>query len=600
VTFRRGAEFYAPCASRTLIKGQGRAIAGVPNCRASHDDASTHMSARALNALARWREQFTQEFTARKLAVLRQLARTTLRTADQVRRLHEILCFMRAYPDDAGVLRQVEQMLSDFARRRDLRANRQALAHSGIAGTLMGYPFFYPTAHWLSRRWPDALRLDRSDTVAEESVAKSLPALLSMLENQALRDSHLPGYPALDAVRGQRTDASFLLDCVAAMPGDSFTREAFYDLINPSCELLPGADTPTRTTAVYSGAPRAWQTGPLRRQRPDLRREIAKPPRGIRRVASREAPGLVTLAREAMITRSRDLDAFAYGNEADVWLCDDGDGLAFALVGIQPARRAALPAIYGGLTLRNGVPIGYYQADFLGRSVAVSFNAFETFRDSESGFTFGRLLATLHAFSGVTSFNIEPYQLGRDNDEGISSGAWWFYFKLGFRPRARAAVQLAAVESRRQGARPGYRSTPGTLRQLAAHHLFLDLDPKRPAPLLLPSRIGLRAAAYLATLAPDSRSTATAQADTAARVACGIDSLSGFTRDERLAWIRLAPIFAMLPTRAWSTPAREALPLLARAKGARTERNYARLSAAHRPLEIALARWSALPALRRS
>ena len=34
---------------------------------------------------------------------------------------------------------------------------------------------------------------------------------------------------------------------------------------------------------------------------------------------------------------------------------------------------------------------------------------------------------------GCTSFSIEPYQLGRDNDEGIESGAWWFYRKLGFR-----------------------------------------------------------------------------------------------------------------------------------------------------------------------
>jgi hypothetical protein len=212
---------------------------------------------------------------------------------------------------------------------------------------------------------------------------------MGALESHALRESRLPGYAALDAVRGSRTDATFLLDRVAAMPGDSTTREAFYDLINPSCELQPGAGTPTRTTAVYEGGPRTWQTKPLRQQRPDLRNEIVRAPHSIRRVATEEARTLIRLAREAMVTRNRDLDAFAYGNEADVWRCDDGNALAFVLIGMQPERRAALPAIYGGLTLKNGVPIGYHQADFLGRSVAVSFNTFATFRGVESALTFG-------------------------------------------------------------------------------------------------------------------------------------------------------------------------------------------------------------------
>jgi len=553
---------------------------------------SIDMSARALTTLERRREDFTPGQAALKRDALRELARTTLRTAEQVRRLHEVLCFMRAYPDDAEVLQQVEQMLSGFARRRDLRKHRDALAHSGMAGTLMGYPFFYPTAHWLSRRWPDALRLDRSDTIAEESIAKSLPALMSSLENHALRECHLPGYQALDAVRGTRTDATFLLDRIAVMPGDSFTREAFYDLINPSCELLPMDGTPTRTTAVYSGAPRAWQTAPLRHQRPDLRREIVRGVRTIRHMPPREAQVLITLARESMITRNRDLDAFAYGNETDVWLCDDGHGLAFVLIGMQPERRAALPAIYGGLTLQNGVPIGYHQADFLGRTVAVSFNTFESFRGGESAYTFARLLAALHEFSGATSFSIEPYQLGQGNDEGIESGAWWFYFKLGFRPRAPVALKLAAAETRRQKSKPGYRSTSATLRRLAEHHLFLDLDPHQPAPLLLPTRVGLRVAAFLAGLALDSRSAAIEQAEAVARATCGLGSLHGFTHNERSAWMRLAPLFAALPLRGWSDADRASLIALARAKGGRSESSYVRLLRKHQKLERALASWS--------
>jgi hypothetical protein len=549
------------------------------------------MTAHTLVRLERIRDDFSSGAGARKLEALRALSRARLPTASQVRRLHEALCFLRAYPDDAAVLRQVEAMLQGFEARRDLRAHREALADSGIAGTATSYPFFYPTARWIAARWPDAFRLDRADAVAGDSIGKVLPALLSPLAAHGLREAHLAGYAALDAVRGTRPDATSFVERVAAMPGDEATREALYDLVNPSC-VLDGVGTPSRTTALFRGAPRAWQTRPLRHARPDLRVEIARPPRSLRKMSLTDGRALVTLAREAMLTRQRDLDAFAHGHDADVWLADDGDGLAFALIGTRPERRTALAAIYGGLTLQNGVPVGYSQADFLGRAAALSFNTFETFRGGESARTLARLLATLHAFAGATSFSIEPYQLGAGNDEGIESGAWWFYYKLGFRPRARAAVQLARAELERQRVRRGHRSTPATLRRLAAHHLHFEPDPEQSAPLVLPTRVGLRIARHLAKLAPDDHARALALADAEARRRCGLDTLRGFTRSERAAWDRLAPLIAALPVDDWSAEERAALVPLARAKGAVSERGYARQLVTHAKLESTLARWT--------
>lgn len=549
------------------------------------------MTARALADLERHRDEYTADASARKLAALRTLARCRLRTADQVRRLHEVLCFLRAWPDSAAILRQVERLLAGFERRVDLRAHRDALAYSGIVGTVIWFPFFYPTAQWIAQRWPGALRLDRNDTVADESIGKLLPALVTPLEAHALRESHLSGYAALDRLRGRRSDATFLIERVAALPGTDETREAFYDLINPSCELKPAPGTPSRTDEHYSRAPRCWQTTPLRRGRPDLRTELQRMPLALRRVTPSEGESLAALAHGAMITRQRDLDTIAYGNARDVWLAEDGEGLAFALIGMVPERRAALPALYGGLTLENGVPIGYLQADFLGRSAAVSFNTFETFRGGESAHVLARLLATLRAFAGVTSFSIEPYQLGQGNDEGIKSGAWWFYFKLGFRPRARAAVRLAATELRRLQARPQHRSTPQTLRTLAAHHLHFDLDPERPAPLLLPAQIGLRVGEHLVSLA-DDRPVGMEHALAEAGRRCGLASLDGFTHRERTAWRGLAPLIAALPMTRWSADDRAALVALALAKAAASERGFAQRLGAHPRLEASLARLS--------
>ena len=120
-----------------------------------------------------------------------------------------------------------------------------------------------------------------------------------------------------------------------------------------------------------------------------------------------------------------------------------------------------MPAIYGGLTLQNGVPVGYHQCDLVGRSAAISFNTFETFRGGEAAHTFARLLAALAHGFGTRSFSIEPYQLGKGNDEGLASGAWWFYAKLGFRPRARDGLALARREFARLARSKGHRDPAG-------------------------------------------------------------------------------------------------------------------------------------------
>src|SRR5262245_2867412 len=62
----------------------------------------------------------------RKLESLRPLERTELRNPREVTRLHELLCFWRAYPDDRRLLARVERMLRGFARRQDVARHARA------------------------------------------------------------------------------------------------------------------------------------------------------------------------------------------------------------------------------------------------------------------------------------------------------------------------------------------------------------------------------------------------------------------------------------------------------------------------------------------
>lgn len=547
------------------------------------------MPLRTLAELEHRRLEFGAEVAAVRLAGLKRLARARLRSAGAVRRLHELLCFVRAYPDDAAVQAQAARMLDGFARRADLRAHAAALADSGIAGTTIHYRFFAGQAQWLASRWPAQLTIDR-DADADARIAAALPVLLTHAESVALREVPRAGFVALDALRGRgETDAVALLRRIAAMPGNGFTREAFSDAIDAPFVLQPAPGTPSRSTAHWAVAPVAFRREPPSRTRPDLRAELQRASRRVRRLTRAEGAAVVELARAAMVTRARSLEAFAFADAGDAWLVDDGDGLAYAFVGVIPERRHAAFSYYGALTLRNGVPIGYTQADVLGTSAALSFNTFESFRGAEAAFTFARWLAALRALFGCTSFTIEPYQLGDHNDEAIDSGAWWFYAKLGFAPRDAASRSLMQRERERMQRRTAHRSSATTLRRLAKQHLFFDFD--APRPLVTPAMVGDAIGATLSARAGSDRERAVDACSADLHRLCGLKSLHGWPAEQREAWRRIAPLILQLDVRAWREGERQALVDMIRAKGGRSERDFVVRYDAHPSVDAAVLRW---------
>jgi hypothetical protein len=130
------------------------------------------------------------------------------------------------------------------------------------------------------------------------------------------------------------------------------------------------------------------------------------------------------------------------------------------------------------------------------------------------------------------------------------------------------------------------------LRRLAERHLFFDLDPARPHPLVPLTTLGLHAGAALSARAGANRERAVDEASTELLRQCGLASLRGFSPDQREAWRRLAPILALLGIGAWSDAERRALVNMVRAKGARSERGYVERYVAHPRLAAALSLWA--------
>jgi hypothetical protein len=553
-----------------------------------------------LSELERIRAEFGPAPAARRLALFEKLGRTRLASARALERFHECLLHARAYPDDAAVLARAVALLEGFARRPDLRRCRPALEDSGIAGTAIRFSFFWWTALWLAERWPGQLALDWGSSEEASAVEAILPLLVTQTEIPALDELPWSARRWLERLRGPgETGAAFLVRRWDRLAADGWAKEAFWDRMDLWLRLEPGPGTPSRTLAHHPRPRVVFQTGPLRRERPDLARELVRPPLAIRDVDPREADRLIALARGAMVTRARDLDVFIHADRRDARIVDCGDGLEFACLGVVPERRLLLESVYGFLTLKNGVPVGYVLASALFNSSEVAYNVFDTYRGGEAAWVYARVLAMLRVLFGSDTFAVDPYQLGYDNEEGLASGAWWFYRKLGFRPRDPATLALARKEESRVASHPRRRTPPARLERLASVPVFWGRGRARRDVLgeIGLGTIALHASRHLARGWGADREAGVAAASEEAARLLGVRSFRGFGAGERLAWERWAPLVCVLPGLGrWTLAERRALATAVRAKGGRRESDFVLLTNRHAPLRRALVRLAATPA----
>jgi hypothetical protein len=549
--------------------------------------------ARTLDQLESLKTEYGGGAAGDKLDALGRLERLHLGRARDVLRLHEALCFLRAYPDGAEVLALVERMLLRFHRRRDLRRHRRALADSGIAGTEIRFRFFAPVAFRLGRRWGERLRVDWRPFRNAARLEALLPLLALPAEAPGLDEWAFSVRRWLRRLKGPgETDAAFLTRRFLALPMDDAARERLYDDLDPPLVLSPGPDTPSRTLAFHPVRSVAFQTGPLDRARPRLAQEVRRPPVSIRVASPREGRALVDLACDAMVTRQRDLDVFSYGDPGDVRVIDCGRGLQLAAIGFLPERRLLLESVYGFLMLKNGVPIGYALTSALYGSSEIAYNVFDTFRGGEAGAVFGRVIAAARALFGSDAFTIVPYQLGGDgNEEAIRSGAFWFYQKLGFAPRDPGVRRVLKGELARLQRDRRHRSDASTLKTLASANVHWSAGRERSDVLgLLPlPNVGLAVTAFVAARFGSAREAAARECSREAAALLGIRSLRGWGPEERLAFERWSPLVVILPgVGRWSSDERRRLAEVVRAKGSRRESDFVRLFDRHRRLRRAV------------
>ena len=439
-----------------------------------------------LNQLDELKNQFTPAITRRVEQLLKQLARRNFRDTDSLIHYHEILLFLRAYPRSTALARSTESELRGFSNRVsyliDNEIDISPLQHpevSGIAGTSVTDTFGYYIVRWLLQQHPSQLAIDWDWFEDENRLAETWPRFIPLLEEDAAVEAHVPYRKWLAEARKGRSELAWLIEKFNELPKPDKERAELYDSQQIYVCWKPRFNVSRTGLRVPAGKP-FYHSGPLiQRREIDLRRELEEPSPPLQKLSPAEGEKALDMARAASTIRYRELYGFTHGDPKHVYHADLGRGVEIFLSGLPAEKRLPLRACHSAMIYKNSVPIGYFEGLSLFERMESGFNLYYTFRDGETAWLYARTLNVFHHFTGVRAFSLDPYQVGYENEEGIESGAFWFYRKLGFRPTRRDVLQLALNEEEKIRTRKGYRTSPATLRRLAASPMIFELDSER-------------------------------------------------------------------------------------------------------------------------
>jgi hypothetical protein len=233
----------------------------------------------------------------------------------------------------------------------------------------------------------------------------------------------------------------------------------------------------------------------------------------------------------------------------------------------------------GFLILSNGAPIGYGGASVLFRQVNTGINIFDEYRGSEAAWLWVQVMRVFHSLTGCTRYIANPYQFGSENSEALRSGAFWFYYRLGYRPVERETRDLAKREFEKLQANRRFRTPLATLRKLAACDMHLTLPGARRGEFFDEEMIetsALMVSRQLAMTGELSRRKGRRQLGQRLAGELQIDALKDWSADEHEWFMRLCPLIAATDPASWPARERIALTKMLRAKGGTLELNYAR------------------------
>ena len=523
--------------------------------------------------------------------ILTRLSQRELTDAETLIRFHELLLFLCAYPQNAPIRRLAEAQLRSFVKRvdalRDAEGELPALDDpevSGIAGTKIIDTFTYYIVRWLLQRHPAQVAFAWDWFDDSNRLAETWPRFMPLLDEDALVEANVPYQGWLRAASGQAKELPWLMRQFASLPKPEREIAELYDSQNLFVSWSPSyGDTRTGMRLPVRARNIFYHRRPLiQRREVSLSDELQKPSPAVVLLSPKQGEAMLDMAREASTLRYRELYGFTHGDPRKVLQVQIGRGVDIFIMGLPTEKRLPLRAYHAAMIFKNGVPVGYFEGLSLFERMESGFNLYYTFRDGETAWLYAHTLHIFHRLLGVTVFTLDPYQIGHENEEGIESGAFWFYRKLGFRPTRPEAMKTVRNEEKKIASRSAYRTPARTLRKLAESPMIFELNQRNSGDWdqFQVRNIGLAVQQRMSAKHKGDAEKFRTQAVKELLRVIGMEG-AAWPKAGRSALNDFAVVLSLVDVRHWSDAEKRALVKVIRAKAGPDESTYLKLMQEH-------------------
>lgn len=200
------------------------------------------------------------------------------------------------------------------------------------------------------------------------------------------------------------------------------------------------------------------------------------PPAAILNEQARE--NLAFVIRNSMPLAMREIDTITYMDTTTIKVFHLERGLSLAVYSPRAERQLPMQSFIGCSLFKNSYPIAYGATWVFGECALFGLNLLEEFRGGESKYIMTQIMRVFIQLYKISYYEIEPFQFG--NEEAIHTGAFWFYYKYGFRSKDQVVNRLALKEVEKMKRNKQYRSSHATLRKLAGYNIALQLGNHKP------------------------------------------------------------------------------------------------------------------------
>jgi len=407
------------------------------------------------------RNQYGQEFATRKLELLAAINKQKLSGKKALQAWYENLLFLLAYPDNGSVyqasLEALQQLDSYIQSHDNVKAK---LYNSGVTNTKLCAAFGFEIVKWLTTKFPQDISLS-SFEASDEQIQSILSVVMPKVESEILQDGNADwkSWAKKSLKKGQ----TLLQKLVMIFDQSDIRPEVKDELwgaigVNVEINFSSHLSLPPSLIAPYYHTSIVKPKSAYKSNQFKAKQVI---------LSESESERVIECGRMILVRHLREIDPISFTSPALVTYYQMSRGVSIALMGMTPKLRHPIDCYMGYVVFKNGLPVAYAGSWILFDSGRIGLNIFPAYRGGESQYIFQQVLRLHAGVYHLNRFTVDPYQIGKDNSDGLKSGAFWTYYHAGFRPIRKHQKKLADSEALKIKSAKGYRTPTSVLAKLA-------------------------------------------------------------------------------------------------------------------------------------